>query len=266
MSGRATQRFVSLAIIVTLTISIWSGYLYSQAYRLSQESSMKLDEAKKSLEEVTQLIKEASSKLDEAKQIASEGKTKIDEANRILSETENLLRDIRRQGIIYVNAVSVDRPPQTMYFAGEPLIAVRVRMSIASPSNLPIYYESKIVNPAESKINFSGATFSFSEYVKVTDGQPDGETPVWSTQPTSLGAEVKELYLWIGLRSLAFQRKQIFLSDPKTNMTVVVELKMELLQAHTNLVLNQAKAQIIFEFKCGEASARLIDWGPRIIR
>ncbi|MBS7625477.1 hypothetical protein KEJ51_00290 [Candidatus Bathyarchaeota archaeon] len=265
MSSRTTQRFVSLAIIVTLTISIWSGYLYSQAYRLSQESSMKLDEAKKSLEGATQLIREASSKLDEAKQIASEGKAKIDEANRILSETENLLKDIRRQGIIYINAVSVDGSPQTMYFAGEPLIAVRVRMSIASPSNIPIYYESKVVNPIESKINFSGATYSFNEYVKVTDAQPSRGAPSWSAQPTSLGTEVTELYLWIGLRSLPFQRKQIFLSDPKTNMTVGVELKMELLQAHTNLVLNQAKVYIMFEFKCGEASARLIDWGPRII-
>ncbi|MGQ9543647.1 MAG: hypothetical protein ACUVTM_06150 [Candidatus Bathyarchaeia archaeon] len=267
MSGKATQRLVTFAIIVTLTISIWSGYLYSQAYRLSQESSLKLDEAKKSLEDATILIKEASSRLDEAKQIASEGRVKIDEANRMLRETEELLKEIRRQGIIRINSVTVDGELKTVYFAGEPLIASRVKISVASPSDLPIYYESRIVNPVESKINFSGAKYNFIEYVKFTDAQPSGGAPVWDAHPTSLGTEVSEIYFWIGLRSLAFQRKQIFLSDPKTDMTVWVDLKIELLQAHTNLVLNQAKARFIFEFKTGgQASVRLVDWGPRMLR
>jgi hypothetical protein len=43
MSSENTQRFLILAIIVTMSISIWSGDLYLQTYRLSRESKLELE-------------------------------------------------------------------------------------------------------------------------------------------------------------------------------------------------------------------------------
>jgi hypothetical protein len=60
-------------------------------------------------------------------------------------------------------------------------------------------------------------------------------------------------------RSLAFQRQGIVLANPKENVKVRIDLRIQILQAHTNLVMHQMTTDLDFEFgPDGQTSARLI--------
>ena len=88
MSSENTQRFFILAIIVTLSISVWSGYLYSQTYRISQESKLELEATKKKLTEVDELLSEVNSKLETANELFSEATRRLQKAYNIQKDTE----------------------------------------------------------------------------------------------------------------------------------------------------------------------------------
>lgn len=77
MSSENTQRFLILAIIVTMSISIWSGYLYLQTYRISQESKLELEATKQKLAEVDELLNEVNSKLETANELFSEATRRL---------------------------------------------------------------------------------------------------------------------------------------------------------------------------------------------
>jgi len=264
MSSNTTQRFVTLAIIVTLSLSVWSGYLYSQTYKLSQDSSLRLAEAGRSLEEVNILVHEANSKLDAANKISSEGNRKLEEANKLLKETEDLLKEIRLHGIAYITSITVEQKPEIHYLTGELLLTVRLNFNASSLSRFPVYYEDKIIDTTESSINISGQTYSFDEFAKTTSAQTDLETPHWSDRPKTLGTDTPQVAVWIGLRGFAFQRQGIVLADPKENMTIGVDLKLQLIQAHTNLVMERTAIHLDFELRPeGQTSVRMLEWEPK---
>lgn len=260
MSSLTTQRFVILALIITLSLSVWSGYLYSQTYRLSQESNLKLAEMKQDLREATALANEAVSKLDAANKVFSEANRKLEEADKILKETESLLHEVRNQGIANTTSITIDQRPQIYHFAGETLLAARLNVKVSSPSRYTVYYESDIVNGSESILNFTGRTYGFAEFARTTNAQTDPETPVWNERPKTLGTDVPQVTLWIGLRGLAFQRHGVLLLNPKEDVTVGVSLRLQITQAHTNLVMHQAVVNLVFEIGSGgQSSLRIVE-------
>ena len=91
MSSENTQRFLILAIVVTMSISVWSGYLYSQTYRISQESKLELEVTKQKLVEVDELLSEVNSKLETANELFSEGTRRLQNADDIPLEAVELV-------------------------------------------------------------------------------------------------------------------------------------------------------------------------------
>mgnify|MGYP001065648739 CR=1 FL=1 len=251
MSGASTQRFVTLAIIVTLTISVWSGYLYSQAYRLSQDSNLRLIEVKQDIERMTALVNEATSKFDAANKLVSEADRKLVEADSILKETEELLEEIRNQGIANITSITVGQTPQIYYYSGEALLTVGLNLSISSPSKYPAYYESNIVDTTKSVVNVSGQSQNFEEFARITNAQTEPEEPIWIQRPNTLGTDTNPVTFWIGLREFAFQRRGILLTASRENVTIWVDLKIQVVQAHTNLVIDQATVHLKFELISG---------------
>jgi hypothetical protein len=247
MSSQTTQRFVTLAIIVTLTLSVWSGYLYSQTYRLSQDSNLRLIQVEQDVGEMHVLVNEATSKLDTANRIVAEANMRLDEADKTLKEAETLLTDIKNRAIVNITSISVDQEPQVTYLNGETLLMARLRINVSSPSRFPVYYESNIADPKESTINISRTAYNFEELAKVTNAQTSAESPLWNEKPQTLGTDTPEVFLWIALRGFAFQRQGIILTEPKENATVTIGLKIQIIQAHTGLVMDQTVAQLDFE-------------------
>lgn len=259
MSSQTQQRFVTLAIIVTLSISIWSGYLYSQAYRLSQDSNVHLAEVSQDMREMDVLVNEATSRLDAANRVFADASRKMEEAKSILRETEVLLSEVRNHGIVNITSMSIEQKPQIQYLNGEALLATKLTMNISSPSRFPVYYESSIVDTAESTVNLSGRMYKLVDFAKVSNVQTNSENPLWDEKSTVLGTDVSQVTFWIGLRSLAFQRQGIVLVNPKENVKVRIDLRIQILQAHTNLVMHQITTDLDFEFgPDGQTSARLI--------
>lgn len=259
MSSQTTQRFVILAMIITLTLSVWSGYLYSQTYRVSQDSNLKLAEMEQDLREITALASEAASKLDAANKAFSEANRRLEEADKVLKETESLLHEIRNQGIVNITSVTIDQKPQIYYFAGEALLTARLGIKVSSPSRYTVYYESSIVDISESTLNLSGRTYPLPEVARTTNAQTDPETPVWNETPKALGTDIPQVALWVGLRGLAFQRHGILLLNPKEDVTVGVSLKIQVTQAHTNLIMHQEVVRLVFEIGAsGQSSLRLV--------
>jgi hypothetical protein len=232
---------------ITLSLSAWSSYLYSQTYRLSQDSNVRLSETGQLLMEATTLASEAASKLDAANKILSEANRKLEEVDDIMRETKSLLSEIERQGAVNMTLVSVDDKPRICYFAGEPLLAVRLVMKVSSLSKYTVYYESSIVEISGSSLNFSGQVYGLAEFARITNAQTDLEAPIWNRETEALGTDIPEVALWIGLRSLAFQRHGVLLLDPKENVTLGLSLKIEITQAHTSLVMHQALFHLVFE-------------------
>lgn len=259
MSSQTTQRFVILAMIITLTLSVWSGYLYSQTYRVSQDSNLKLAEMEQALREVDALASEAASKLDAANKVFSEANRRLEEADRVLKETESLLHEIRNQGIVNITSITIDQKPQIYYFAGEALLAARLGIKISSPSIYTVYYESNIVDISESILNFTGRTYGLPEFARTTNAQTDPDTPAWNGTPKALGTDLPQVTLWVGLRGLAFQRHDVLLPNPKEDITVGVNLKIQVTQAHTNLIMHQEVVRLVFEIRAsGQSSLRIV--------
>lgn len=259
MSSQTQQRFVTLAIIVTLSISIWSGYLYSQAYRLSQDSNMQLAEVSQNMREMDVLVNEATSRLDAANRVFADASRKMEEAKSIMRETEVLLSEVRNHGIANITSMSIEQKPKIQYLKGEALLVTKLTMNISSPSRFPVYFESSIVDTAESAINLSGRIYKFVDFARVSNVQTNSESPLWDEKSEVLGTDVPQVTFWIGLRGLAFQRQGIVLANPKENVKVRIDLRIQILQAHTNLVLHQRITDLDFEFgPDGQTSARLI--------
>ncbi|MEM3003950.1 MAG: hypothetical protein QXK96_01465 [Candidatus Bathyarchaeia archaeon] len=208
---------------------------------------MRLSETGQLLMEATTLASEAASKLDAANRILSEANRKLEEVDYIMRETKSLLSEIERQGAVNVTLVEVKDKPQVCYFAGEPLLAVRLSMKISSLSKYTVYYESSIVKITESSLNLSGRVYGLAEFARITNAQTDLEAPIWNQETKALGTDVPEVALWIGLRSLAFQRHGVLLLEPKENVTLVLGLKIEITQAHTSLVMHQTLLHLAFE-------------------
>lgn len=259
MSSQTTQRFVTLAIIVTLTLSVWSGYLYSQTYRLSQDSNLRLAQVEQDVEEMHVLVNEATSKLDTANRIVAEANMKLDEADKTLKEAETLLTDIKNHAIVNITSISVDQKPQVTYLNGEALLMTRLRINVPSPSRFPVYYESNIADPKESTINISRRAYNFEEFAEVTNAQTSAESPLWNEKPQTLVTDTPEVFLWIALRGFAFQRQGIILTEPKENATVIMGLKIQIIQAHTGLVMDQTLVRLDFELgPQGQKAVRIV--------
>lgn len=259
MPSQTTQRFVTLAIIVTLTLSVWSGYLYSETYRLSQDSNLRLIQVEQDLGEMHVLANEATSKLDTANRIIAEANMKFDEANQTLREAGTLLTDINNHAIVNITSISVDQEPQVTYLNGEALLMTRLRINVSSPSRFPVYYESNIADPKESRINISRGAYNFEELTEVTNAQTSSESPLWNEKPQTLGTDNPEVFLWIALRGFAFQRQGIILTEPKENATVTIGLKIRIIQAHTGLVMDQNLVQLDFELgPQGQKAVRIV--------
>ncbi|WP_455280537.1 hypothetical protein [[Eubacterium] cellulosolvens] len=247
MSSEITQRFFILAIIVTLSISVWSGYLYSQTYRISQESKLELEAAKKKLIEVEELLSEANSKLETASELFSEASKRLQEAHDIQEDTKKLLTEMFNQTIINVNFIDLQQKPEIHHLHGEKLLTSRLLIEISSPSKYPIYYESSIVDIPECIIKVNDQPQSFTELVRVSNVQNDLEMPVWDNELRAIGTNNPKVALWIGLRGLAFQRQGILLPEPDNNTTVLIKLQIKIVQAHTDLVMNQETINITFQ-------------------
>ncbi len=257
MSSENTQRFLILAIIISLSISVWSGYLYLQTYRISQESKLELEITKQKLEEVDELLSEVDSKLQTANKLFSEATQKLQNTERILKDTEDLLAEMVNYTILEVNLIDLQQKPEIHYLNGEKLLASKLSLEISSPSKYPIYYESNIVNVAESTIEVNDQPQSFIEFVKISNAQTDTENPVWDEDVKALGTDNQKVVLWIGLRGLAFQRQGILLPEPDNNTTVSIKLQIKIVQAHTDLVMNQKTIDITFQLS-PEAQSSII--------
>ena len=246
MSSENTQRFLILAIVVSLSISVWSGYLYLQTYRISQESKLELEITKQKLGEVDELLSEVNSKLKTANKLFSEATQKLQNTERILKDTEDLLAEMVNYTILDVNIIDFQQKPEIYYLNGEKLLASKLSLEISSPSKYPIYYESSIVDVTESTIEVNDQPQRITEFVKISNAQTDNENPVWDEDVKALGTDNQEVYLWIGLRGLAFQRQGILLPEPNENTIVSIKLQIKIVQAHTDLVMNQKTINIIF--------------------
>ncbi|MBS7622049.1 hypothetical protein KEJ39_00005 [Candidatus Bathyarchaeota archaeon] len=221
--------------------------MYSQTYRLSQDSNVRLNEAGKVLMEATVLASEAASKLDAANKILLEANRRLEEVDNVMKETKSLLSEIERQGVVNITSMAVDDMPRLYYFAGEPLLGVRLVMKVSSLSKYTVYYESSIVEISSSSMNFSGRVYGLAEFARITNAQTDLEAPIWNQETRALGTDIPQVAFWIGLRGLAFQRHGVLLLDPKENVTLVLNLKIEIIQAHTSLVMHQASLRLLCE-------------------
>jgi hypothetical protein len=247
MSSENTQRFLILAIVVSLSISVWSGYLYLQTYKISQESKLELEITKQKLEEVDELFSEVNSKIETANELFSEATQKLQNTERILKDTEDLLAEMVNYTILDVNLIDLQQKPEIQYLNGEKLLASKLSLEISSPSKYPIYYESSIVDVAESTIEVNDQPQRFTEFVKISNAQTDNENPVWDADVKALGTDNQEVSLWIGLRGFAFQRQGILLPEPNNNTIVSIKLQIKIVQAHTDLIMNQKTINIIFK-------------------
>lgn len=247
MSSENTQRFLILAIIVTLSISVWSGYLYLQTYRMSQESKLELEVTKQKLAEVDELLHDVNSKLETANELFSEATRRLQNTERILKDTEDLLAEMVNYTIINVNLIELQQQPEIHYLNGEKLIVSKLSLEILSPSKYPIYYESNIIDVKECTILVNDQPQRFTEFVKISNVQTNTEIPDWDEDVKALGSDNPKVALWIGLRGLAFQRQGILLPEPDNNTTVSIKLQIKIVQAHTDLVMNQKTANIIFQ-------------------
>ena len=257
MSSENTQRFLILAIIISLSISVWSGYLYLQTYRISQESKLELEITKQKLADVDELLSEVNSKLETANELFSEATQKLQNTERILTDTEDLLTEMINYTILDVNLIDLQQKPEIHYMNGEKLLASKLLLEISSPSKYPIYYESSIVDVVESTIEVNGQPQSFTEFVKISNAQTDTENPVWDEDVKALGTDNQKVVLWIGLRGLAFQRQGILIPKPDNNTTVSIKLQIKIIQAHTDLVMNQKTIDITFHMS-PEAQSSII--------
>ena len=257
MSSENTQRFLILAIIISLSISVWSGYLYLQTYRISQESKLELEITKQKLEEVDELLSEVDSKLQNANKLFSEATQKLQNTERILKDTEDLLAEMINYTILDVKLIDLQQKPEIHYLNGEKLLASKLSLEVSSPSKYPIYYESNIVEVEESTIEVNDQPQRFIEFVEISNAQTDTENPVWDEDVKALGTDNQKVVLWIGLRGLAFQRQGILLPEPDNNTTVSIKLQIKIVQAHTGLVMNQKTIDIIFHMS-PEAQSSII--------
>jgi hypothetical protein len=149
--------------------------------------------------------------------------------------------------IINMKLIDLQQKPEIHNLYGEKLFASRLLMEISSPSKYPIYYESSIVDIQECIIKINDQPQSFPEFVRITNAQNNLETPIWDNKLKAIGTDNPKVALWIGLRGLAFQRIGILLPEPDNNTTVSIKLQIKILQAHTNLVMNQETINIIFQ-------------------
>jgi len=247
MSSENTQRFLILAIVVTMSISVWSGYLYSQTYRISQESKLELEATKQKLAEIDELLSEVNSKLETANELFSEGTRRLQNADDILKDTEDLLAEVVNYTIINVNFIDLQQKPEIHYLNGEKLLASKLSLEISSPSKYPLYYESSIVDVAECIIEVNDQPQRFTEFVRISNVQINTEVPDWDEDVKALGTDNPKVALWIGLRGLAFQRQGILLPEPYDNNTVSIKMQIKIVQAHTDLVMNQKTININFQ-------------------
>lgn len=247
MSSENTQRFLILAIVVTMSISVWSGYLYLQTYRISQESKLELEATKQKLAEIDELLSEVNSKLETANELFSEGTRRLQNADDILKDTEDLLAEVVNYTIINVNFIDLQQKPEIHYLNGEKLLASKLSLEISSPSKYPLYYESSIVDVVECIIEVNDQPQRFTEFVRISNVQINTEVPDWDEDVKALGTDNPKVALWIGLRGLAFQRQGILLPEPYDNNTVSIKLQIKIVQAHTDLVMNQKTININFQ-------------------
>ena len=73
----------------------------------------------------------------------------------------------------------------------------------------------------------------------------------------ALATDNQKVALWIGLRGLAFQRQGILLPEPDNNNIVSIKLQIRIVQAHTDLVMNQKTINLIFQLN-PEAQSSII--------
>ena len=232
--------------------------MYSQTYRLSQDVNLKLAQVEKNMGNMTNLVNEATSKLDAANNSVSVATRRLEEANKILKETKDLLNEIKNQGIVKMTAITVDQKPKIYYPDSEALLTIGLGIQVSSPSNFPVYYESNIVNTAESIINISGRTYNFDDFAKATNAQTNLDIPFWDVKPQTLGTDASKVGLWVGLREFPFQRKGILLTGSMEPVTFEVVLKIQLIQAHNNLVMDQTIVRLDFKITGDQVSVTIV--------
>jgi len=225
---------------------------------------LRLTEVRQDIERMAVLVNEATSKFEAANKLVSEADRKLEEANNILKETKELLKEIKNQGIANITSVTVDQTPRIYYYSGEALLTVGLNLKVSSPSRYLVYYESNIVDTTGSTINISGRGYYLDEFAKVSNAQVGMETPNWSGKPEALGTDTNPVTFWIGLKEFAFQRKGILLTSSRENVTIGISLRLQIIRAYTNLVMDQITVHLVFELGSGgKASATVTEFDFR---